>query len=461
MGSDEFQAACRLTEELFAIDDVRRVPPVPCSDGPPSKLKFVANSVHGLLLHLSGFIRNVLRAERSHQDFHPLVFLLIFLERTLRHLTYRDLSGWQKRWALHAAASVACQLGKIWNCPVQPGSDDIDDRAIMSMKYPGVLYARFGGQLWGVQRLGTGIPGLVAPGLAWGAAHFVIAQNRNVIARLETELLRVCAVDVRDKERECADAQTALDGAPQSLADAQRALGDAQRECDGAQHALGRKLDDAKQALDDAKHELDDAKYELERAQQMLDGGAQKRLDDVNRNLQMIRDLPQRVSEWLSVPESEVPPEIVKEEQHIGNAIKSVFSHHICWQIFCLQQNTTRTAQAGRYLLSGPQYPDPHVWLYCTGDQLLIQKNKAEAWEEASVVEMRTDGSYRVQTHESAPPTSPQTAEDYDLPLAKHNHGVIGEGYVLRLAEKKPCCQCMLQLLRRRSAMPLFRWRVV
>ena len=111
-----------------------------------------------------------------------MIFLLILLERTLRHLSYLDLNDSQKQWALRTAASLACHLRKRWDCPVQLDCGDLG--ATIPECPPAALSSRFGSALWSVQPQFTDLT------MAWGAAHSQIAQNRDVILQLKMKLVQ-------------------------------------------------------------------------------------------------------------------------------------------------------------------------------------------------------------------------------------------------------------------------------
>ena len=202
----DLEAACRLTSELFAVNDLRQVPPLPCFDGLTPSLSFAAKSVHGLLGHLNGFTRKAQRNDRSHHDFHSLIFLLILLERTLRHLTYPQLSDLQKRWALRTAAKMSQRLRVVWDRAVPP-EDSADDAVIdVANSSKSSLGPRFSARLWKAQRFDTF-------DVACTALHNTIAHDRDVIARLITELERECRENVQKAQAARETEQAALENA--------------------------------------------------------------------------------------------------------------------------------------------------------------------------------------------------------------------------------------------------------
>ena len=184
------------------------------------KLTMVAKSVHGLLAHLSGFTRIVHAGITSHHDFHSLVFFLVLLERTLRHLTYPQLTELQKRWALYAAGSMAQHLQTIWGDQVGEKRDVEIDETESASRIPAILNARFGGELWNVQTFDT-------LDIAWRGAHRAVGRDHGVLSRLEAELALQCAKGLES-------AHEALANAEQKKQKANEELGEAQTDLDRA-----------------------------------------------------------------------------------------------------------------------------------------------------------------------------------------------------------------------------------
>ena len=333
---------------------MRRVPSTPSCDGVDAakSFGFAAKSTHSLLAHLADFIRAAhadlddLDGLVSHHDFHPLVFFLVLLERTLRHLTYPELSHCQKQWALHTATTLTRQLTKIWDQKLSP--DTAASNATLSVSNnPVTLRPRFAGELWSAKRFGTPVPRL-----AWDVVYTEVARNRGgIIALLEKELVYDCGEEARHPRE-------ALSGTP---------TGD----------------DEAKQRHD---------------------------LEDLNRTVQERQALMQRLRDWLSLPDvgeaMKDPPVLGEEEETlVGNAIpaacfgnsfqkimeEEAAKEEAAWKFFCSTKKWKAVPREGCYT-----WRDQDVWLYRPGEQLLIKEADGRQYE-ASVVEMLPDGRYQMR----------------------------------------------------------------
>ena len=267
---EDLTAACQMTDTLFVFMDARETMSSfgrSIGDSHP-KLTFVAKTVRGLLAHLSGFTRTAQAGiANSHHDFHPLVFFLVLLERTLRHLTYPQLTHLQKRWALHAAAMMTKHLKFIWdNQLCEDGGSERRDKTHSTSHSPAILNTRFGGQLWNTQKFAS-------LEIAWRGVHRAVAQDRDVISRLDAELVRQC--DHR------------------------------QTLCDHRQTLIKAKIH---------RHWSTMPKELCERHQE---------LQDLRERHQELRERHQELHDWFSRPESEAPPKLdADQRQAVGQAIE-------------------------------------------------------------------------------------------------------------------------------------------
>ena len=351
--------------------DTRRVSSARLPASVDRKLGFAIKSVEGLLSHLPGLTRAVhttIPDIALHHDFHPLVFFLVLLERTMRQLTYPQLSDWQKRWALHSAATIARHLQAIWDQPVDDALEAaVTDEVLPVSNSPAALNARFGGQLWSNQ--------VFDDNLVWRAVHNAFARDREKIMRLKIAL-----------EKKSREAKETLDDAKRQQQSAQRALDEARRPQQSAQRAL-----------DQANQKQRSAQTEFNRW----------------------NDLPQKLSDWLARLESDAMQVLLQldaeQRNFVTRAIEAIMGSpsNLCWQLLCSKESSQQSE--GHYPLIESE---ARVWLYRPGQQLLIKED--QQWREASLIEREENGTYTFQTYDDAH----RNAEEQRVELAKDNHVV-------------------------------------